>query len=82
VSEYNGHVYMYCYSYTTWNTARDTCLSYGYDLVSINDNSENTSVVDQAALRATMSETRTPRKHPSKPKEKHVGADSPRSTAT
>ena len=51
VEEYGGHVYMYCASAGTWADDRTTCLTYGYDLASVNDSAENTEMVDQAYSR-------------------------------
>jgi hypothetical protein len=51
VEEYGGHVYMYCASAGTWSDDRTTCLTYGYDLASVNDSAENTEMVDQAYSR-------------------------------
>ena len=51
VVEYGGHAYMYCTASSAWTSARTTCLSYGYDLVAVNDAAEDTQVNAQAFLR-------------------------------
>jgi hypothetical protein len=51
VNEYGGHVYMYCTSTATWTTARTNCLTYGYDLTSVNSRAENAQINAQAFRR-------------------------------
>jgi hypothetical protein len=48
VETYNGHVYQFCGTATTWTSARTTCLTYGYDLVEIDDAAENDWVATTA----------------------------------
>ncbi|XP_023816452.1 CD209 antigen-like protein E isoform X2 [Oryzias latipes] len=43
---FNGHLYYFSETTADWQTSRDDCLSKGADLVVINDNEENTFVVD------------------------------------
>jgi glucose/arabinose dehydrogenase len=45
---YGSHAYLYCFSFLPWQTARATCQSYGYDLVSVADAQENQWVVNSA----------------------------------
>jgi len=46
--EYGGHAYMFCTSGLAVAAARTSCLTYGYDLVAINDDPENTWVASTA----------------------------------
>ncbi|MBM4392408.1 MAG: hypothetical protein FJ090_14905, partial [Deltaproteobacteria bacterium] len=47
-AEYGDHVYMFCDSALTWSAGRTICQTYGYDLTTVNDSSENTWLVDIA----------------------------------
>ncbi len=47
-AEYGDHVYMFCDDALTWTAGRAVCQSYGYDLTTVNDSSENTWLVDIA----------------------------------
>ena len=44
---YNNNPYMFCTSATDWYSAQASCNNYGYDLVTVNNGSENTWLVDQ-----------------------------------
>lgn len=48
VSRYNGHLYLFCTPTAHWDVARDSCATWGYHLVKIEDAPENTWVVDTA----------------------------------
>jgi hypothetical protein len=41
VESYGSHSYLFCTSLTTWPNAEADCLSWGYDLVTIDDSGEN-----------------------------------------
>ncbi len=42
---YNGHTYLFCDELKDWNEAKTICNSYGYTMVSIENNEENSWIV-------------------------------------
>jgi hypothetical protein len=49
VRPFKGHLYMFCTSPANWTTSRDNCGKYGYHLVSMTSEDENTFVAETAA---------------------------------
>ncbi len=51
VEEYGTHAYLFCATAQAWSDDRTDCQLYGYDLASVNDDAENTWMVDEAYSR-------------------------------